>query len=192
RSSRSTPDRGARGRSRPRRPRRAPPRSRSTPRPPGSAHRRGGCPVSREPAGRAGGDPAGRRRLAAALRIRAALSVRWVGYAVLAMEATEARLAVYREAAVARWQARQQLERALRVFRRLRTEQARESHELEYLDYYWDEDGCLVLRARLAAEDGALLVRALDAARERVRARRPAERRAGPVEQAAANAAAFE
>ena len=108
------------------------------------------------------------------------------------MEATEARLAVYREAAVARWQARQQLERALRVFRRLRTEQARESHELEYLDYYRDEDGCLVLRARLAAEDGALLVRALDAARERVRARRPAERRAGPVEQAAANAAAFE
>ena len=101
-------------------------------------------------------------------------------------------MAVYREAAVARWQARQQLERALRVFRRLRTEQARESHELEYLDYYWDEDGCLVLRARLAAEDGTLLVRALDAARERVRARRRAERRAGPVEQAAAQAAAFE
>jgi hypothetical protein len=65
-----------------------------------------------------------------------------------------------------------QLERALGVFRRLKAEQARDSHELEYLDYYWEEDGSLVLRARLPAEDGTLLVHALDAARERLRARR--------------------
>ena len=64
-----------------------------------------------------------------------------------------------------------QLERALRAFRRLRSEDARETHELEYVDYYWEEDGSLYLRARLPAEDGTLLVRALDAARERVRER---------------------
>jgi len=69
-----------------------------------------------------------------------------------------------------------QLERALRAFRRIRSEEARESHELEYLDYYWAEDGSLYLRARLAAEDGTLLVRALDACRERVRERQRQER----------------
>jgi len=46
-----------------------------------------------------------------------------------------------------------QLERALRAFRRLRSEEARESHKLEYVDYYWAEDGSLFLRARLPAED---------------------------------------
>jgi hypothetical protein len=65
-----------------------------------------------------------------------------------------------------------QLERALRAFRRLRSEEAREAQELEYVDYHWGEDGSLFLRARLPAEDGTLLVRALDAARERVRERR--------------------
>jgi hypothetical protein len=65
-----------------------------------------------------------------------------------------------------------QLERALRAFRRLGSEQARESHEVEYVDYHWAEDGSLFLRARLSAEDGTLLVRALDAARGRVHGRR--------------------
>ncbi|CAN5800188.1 HNH endonuclease signature motif containing protein [soil metagenome] len=75
-----------------------------------------------------------------------------------------------------------QLERALRAFRRLRSEEARESHELEYVDYYWAEDGSLFLRARLPAEEGTLLVRALDAARERVRERREerSKEEAGP------------
>jgi hypothetical protein len=72
-----------------------------------------------------------------------------------------------------------QLERALRAFRRLQAEQAREAHALEYVDYHWAEDGSLYLRARLPAEDGTLLVRALEAARERVRARRRAEASAG-------------
>jgi hypothetical protein len=69
-----------------------------------------------------------------------------------------------------------QLERALRAYRRLSCEQARDTHELEYVDYYWAENGSLVLRARLAAEDGTVLVQALDAARERVWERRRAER----------------
>jgi hypothetical protein len=38
-----------------------------------------------------------------------------------------------------------QLERALRAFRRLHTEQARGSQELENCDYYWGEDGSLYL-----------------------------------------------
>jgi hypothetical protein len=69
-----------------------------------------------------------------------------------------------------------QLERALRAFRRLATEEARESHELEYVDYHFAEDGSLYLRARLPAEEGTLVVKALEAARERVVARRREER----------------
>ncbi|MCY7302843.1 MAG: HNH endonuclease [Thermoleophilia bacterium] len=71
-----------------------------------------------------------------------------------------------------------QLERALRAFRRVAAEDARDAHELEYVDYYVDDDGTLFLRARLAAEDGMLLIRALEAARERVLDRRREERAA--------------
>ncbi len=71
-----------------------------------------------------------------------------------------------------------QLERALRAFRRLAADEARETHELEFVDYFFDEDGTLVLRARLAAEDGTLLVKALEAARGRVLERRRDEARA--------------
>ena len=52
------------------------------------------------------------------------------------------------------------------------------AHELEYVDYYLDDDGTLFLRARLAAEDGTLLIKALEAARERVLERRREERAA--------------
>jgi hypothetical protein len=68
-----------------------------------------------------------------------------------------------------------QLERALRAFRRLQAEEAGEAHALEYVDYHFAEDGSLYLRARLPAEDGTLLVKALEAARERVRSRRRVE-----------------
>ena len=71
-----------------------------------------------------------------------------------------------------------QLERALRAFRRLSLADARDAHELEYVDYFFAEDGSLMLRARLAAEDGTLLVKALDAARERIVERRREERAA--------------
>ncbi|HWQ23189.1 MAG TPA: hypothetical protein VNK94_03690, partial [Gaiellaceae bacterium] len=82
-----------------------------------------------------------------------------------------------------------QLERALRAFRRLRAEEAGEAHALEYVDYHWAEDGSLYLRARLAAEDGTLVVKALEAARERVRMRRRDQRSAASAEE---DAAAFE
>ncbi len=71
-----------------------------------------------------------------------------------------------------------QLERALRVYRRVAAADARESHELEYVDYHFGEDGALYLRARLAAEDGTVLVKALEQAREQVVARRREERAA--------------
>ncbi len=73
-----------------------------------------------------------------------------------------------------------QLERALRVFRRIAVEDAREAHSLEFVDYHFEEDGSLYLRARLAAEDGTLLVKALDAARERVVERQREERSNAP------------
>ena len=68
-----------------------------------------------------------------------------------------------------------QLERALRAFRRVQEADVRERHELEFVSYQFEEDGSLYLRARLAAEDGTLLVKALDAARERVAERRREE-----------------
>jgi len=43
-----------------------------------------------------------------------------------------------------------QLERALRAFRRVVEADVRETHELEYVDYRFEEDGTLYLRARLA------------------------------------------
>ena len=86
-----------------------------------------------------------------------------------------------------------QLERALRAFRRVTAEDARDAHELEYVDYYLDDDGTLFLRARLAAEDGTLLIKALEVARERVLERRREERAAvanDPQAQAQAQAGA--
>ena len=69
-----------------------------------------------------------------------------------------------------------QLERALRAFQRVATEDARRSQELEFVSYQFEEDGSLYLRARLPAEDGMLVVKALEAARERVHQRRREER----------------
>jgi hypothetical protein len=56
-----------------------------------------------------------------------------------------------------------QLERALRAYRRVTTEEAAAVQEAAYLDWYWGEDGPLVVRGRLAPEDGALLLKALGA-----------------------------
>ena len=61
-----------------------------------------------------------------------------------------------------------QLERAVRAYRRVTAEEARELQEDEHLTAYWDEEGSLVIRGRLAPEDGALFLRALEAARERL------------------------
>jgi Domain of unknown function (DUF222)/HNH endonuclease len=59
-----------------------------------------------------------------------------------------------------------QLERAVRAYRRVTTEEARELQEDAHLSMFWEADGSLAIHGRLAPEDGALLLRALDAMRD--------------------------
>jgi uncharacterized protein DUF222 len=59
-----------------------------------------------------------------------------------------------------------QLERAVRAYRRVTTEESRDLQESAYLDVSWEPDGSLAIHGRLAPEDGALLMRALDALRD--------------------------
>jgi 5-methylcytosine-specific restriction endonuclease McrA len=59
-----------------------------------------------------------------------------------------------------------QLERAVRAYRRVTTEQARELQEEASLSVFWEPDGSLAIHGRLAPEDGALLLRALEATRD--------------------------
>jgi hypothetical protein len=71
-----------------------------------------------------------------------------------------------------------QLERLVRRYRGVastQVEQANAAHAERYLEWEWDDDGSLLLRGRLPAEDGALLVKALDAGRDRLRERGAAE-----------------
>ena len=72
-----------------------------------------------------------------------------------------------------------QLERAVSAYRRLTTAEARELQEQAYLSVDWDEDGSLAIRGRLAREEGALFVKALEALRDQLwqRARGSAEPR---------------
>jgi hypothetical protein len=65
-----------------------------------------------------------------------------------------------------------QLQRIVQLYRRVTSDEAAETHERSFLQYWWDEDGSLLLRGRLPAEDGAVVVRALEAARESVRRER--------------------
>jgi hypothetical protein len=59
-----------------------------------------------------------------------------------------------------------QLEKAVRAYRRVTTNEARELQEDAHLSVFWAEDGSLEIHGRLAPEDGALLMRALDAMRD--------------------------
>jgi hypothetical protein len=59
-----------------------------------------------------------------------------------------------------------QLERAVRAHRRVTTEEANDLHDGAYLTTFWNEDGSLAIYGRLAPEDAAVLLRALDAARD--------------------------
>src|SRR5919204_1571778 len=59
-----------------------------------------------------------------------------------------------------------QLERCVRAYRRVTAADAEELHDRAYLSAFWDDDGSLVIRGRLAPEDGAILERALEAARD--------------------------
>jgi len=65
-----------------------------------------------------------------------------------------------------------------RVDRNAEAREARRQHARRSLQLYQDEDGTVVVRGRLAPEVGALLLRALDAAREVLYQR---SRAAGPV-----------
>jgi hypothetical protein len=62
----------------------------------------------------------------------------------------------------ARYSTAAQLERIVRGYRRVTREQANLSHERAYLSWLWDEDGSLRFNGRLPAEDGALLLRAIE------------------------------
>jgi Domain of unknown function (DUF222)/HNH endonuclease len=70
-----------------------------------------------------------------------------------------------------------QLSRCLAAYRRFSAAEASENHEREFLSCFWSDDGWLLLRGRLAAEEGAVFLRALEAARhvlwERRRAGQP-------------------
>jgi hypothetical protein len=59
-----------------------------------------------------------------------------------------------------------QLERAVRAYRRVTTKESRDLQEGAHLSVFWEDDGSLSIRGRLAPEDGALLLRALDAMRD--------------------------
>jgi uncharacterized protein DUF222/HNH endonuclease len=82
-----------------------------------------------------------------------------------------------------------QLERAIRAYRRVTTGEAVRVQDAAYVDWYWDEDGSLVLRGRLAPEDGAVFLRALDAARDGLRQQRREDER-GSAEPRPTNAEA--
>src|SRR5581483_1302870 len=59
-----------------------------------------------------------------------------------------------------------QLDRAVRAFRRVADEDAQAHHDRERVAVWWDEDGSLLVHGRLAPEDAALFMRALDAMRD--------------------------
>jgi hypothetical protein len=64
-----------------------------------------------------------------------------------------------------------QLDRAVRAYRRVTVEDANAVADGAHAGYFWDDDGALVVRARLAPEDGALFLRALEATRDRLQER---------------------
>jgi len=65
-----------------------------------------------------------------------------------------------------------QLERIVRACRRVSAREADDAYAGRYLVWSWDADGSLEFRGRVPAEDGALMLRALEAARETLSERR--------------------
>jgi hypothetical protein len=61
-----------------------------------------------------------------------------------------------------------QLERSLAAAKRVDDDSARDAQESERVSWTWASDGSLVFKGRLAPEDGALFLQALEAARERL------------------------
>lgn len=66
-----------------------------------------------------------------------------------------------------------QVERVVRAWRRVDTLTATDEAEKREVRWYYDDDGMLVLRARLAAEEGALLITALTASAETAKGEAP-------------------
>jgi len=63
-----------------------------------------------------------------------------------------------------------QLERVARGYRiAMRAEDADRIHAERFLSYHWEQDGSLSISGSLSAEDGALLLKALEAGREEMR-----------------------
>lgn len=77
-----------------------------------------------------------------------------------------------------------QLESVVRAYRRILTIDADPAEQLRrrFLTTEWDEDGCLVVRGRLPAEQGALLLKALETAESELRSRVSAETREAEAE----------
>jgi hypothetical protein len=69
---------------------------------------------------------------------------------------------------LARYATAAQVERLVRAYRgvkrRAERERASAQHTARELNYYYDDDGSLVIRARLPAEEGAVVLQALNAA----------------------------
>jgi hypothetical protein len=69
---------------------------------------------------------------------------------------------------LARYATAAQVEKLVRAYRgverRAEREHAAKQHASRELNYYYDEDGSLVIRARLPAEEGAIVLQALNAA----------------------------
>jgi len=63
------------------------------------------------------------------------------------------------------------VEKLVRLYRRAErlqdTEAAKERHDNRQMSYHYDEDGCLVIKGRFPAEQGALIVKALEMAMEK-------------------------
>jgi len=61
-----------------------------------------------------------------------------------------------------------QVEKLVRAYRgverQAERERAAKQHDVRELNYYYDDDGSLVIRARLPAEEGAVVLQALNAA----------------------------
>ena len=75
-----------------------------------------------------------------------------------------------------------QLERMLGAFRRVTREEANAAYQSRHVAYHWEEDGSLRLSARLPAEEGALVIAALEAARTSLRDEQRRDGERGPAE----------
>lgn len=59
-----------------------------------------------------------------------------------------------------------QLERSIRAYRRVSTAEARRQQDEAHLSVFWNSDGSLEIHGRLAPEDGALFLRAIESMRD--------------------------